>query len=167
MDLEFARRWQLGQPPFDGLTVSTEEYVPLSVLRQSLKASALRLHRFDPDAELRWARDHGSTDELVTESHPLAWAELMAIVATDEEILRASGGGEIAFYAVFPESRRWYLRFFTPPIDDLPGNEYLPRHGRFDLTGSVDLIREVARRIGESGLRVRVGPARPYFDLSR
>jgi hypothetical protein len=95
---------------------------------------------------------------------PLAWAELFAIISTDDSLLAASPGEDLVFFGVFPKERDWYLRFYTPEIDDLPGSEYLTRHGRFDLTGPPALVKPITEEIAGTGLRLRTVPGVGYFD---
>ena len=72
----------------------------------------------------------------------------------------ANASGPVVFTAL---DEAW-VRFYTPEVDDLPGNEYLTRFGRFDLTGPTHVVRPVAEQAMEIGLRLRVGPASTFFD---
>lgn len=163
VDSEYERRWMEGETPFDGLTMSTQDYIPVGVLRRALRTIVFHLQRRWGEADLFSLHDWHFHDSYVSTEKPIAWAEILAIVSTDENVIDASPGDDQVFLGIFPEDRDWYLRFYVPEIDDLPGCEYLTRHGRFDLTGPSNLVKSLEREIQATGLQVKSIPAVAFF----
>ncbi|AIE85655.1 hypothetical protein [Fimbriimonas ginsengisoli] len=163
MDLEFARRWQNGLPPFDGLTVSTADYIPISVLRHALIGATELLYEQRPEASLFKLHDWHWHDEYLSEPQPYSWADLGSALLYDSALIAASPADDLVFLGVFPEQRDWYLRLYVPQVDDLPGYEYLTRHGRFDITGPSSLVHPIARDAQRNGLTLTISPASDFF----
>lgn len=88
MDSEFDMRWRQAEAPFDGMTISLTDFVPLSTLRSMLIVAVSVLHAHCPHAPLFRLEDWHEHDGYVKEATPTTWQELQAALASMEALHR-------------------------------------------------------------------------------
>src|SRR5689334_22058611 len=87
MDAEFERRWRNSLPPFDGLTVTLQDYLPLPLYRQVLFAIVERLYAYSADASLFRLLDWYEHDGFVKEAQPPSRQELRSLIASEGSLI--------------------------------------------------------------------------------
>jgi len=163
MDAEFEQRWHSNLPPFDGLTVTLIDYIPLPLLQQSLIVVVDRLNSYQPDACLFRLLDWHTHDGFVLEAQPSSWQALRALAASEASLTACFYGGDTRVHeGFFPEERDWYLRFYViSPSED----SCLLQKGIFDLTCSQPLATTICKAFRTAGLStLQTHPAKAFFD---
>jgi hypothetical protein len=164
MDEEMVRRWQKSLAPFDGLHVSSDDYVPLSVLRAALIAVGRLLERYHPVAPLLTLRDWHEHDGCVTVPQPTSWEEVWATLASDDQLYASRSGDFQVSIALFPSDRSFYWRYHPLDKDEEP-DHYPGRWGWFDVTCNERLALDLAEATRSAGVSpISVEPAKNYFD---
>lgn len=169
MDAEMERRWRGGLPPFDGVTVTLEDHVPLPVLRRLLLPVFDVLQARYSHAALFTFHDWHEHDGCGLDSKPGSWEELRAILASDEALASSYARDTYVRTGFLPAGREFYLRLYVPSAGDNPhyarDDPDLVTVGTFDVTCAPDLAMELVAAMEEiGGATLRLAPAREFFD---
>ncbi len=163
MDAEFEHRWRAAQSPFDGLTVTARDYLPLPLLKQALGIVVACLASHRPDAELFRLRDWHEHDGFVSNASSSSWQDLRALIAS-EAALAACMGDTYVREGLFPAERDYYLRLYVPEPWDNPCPYPC---GMFDVTCPRSLAEEIIAAIKTAGIcHVEARPAVAFFNES-
>jgi hypothetical protein len=169
MDQEFERRWRHRLPPFDGVTLSPPDLLPLPALRPGLSAIVEVLQRRWPNTRLFTLHDWHEHDGYVTVAQPSSWEVLRGFLASDEALATCSAGDTYVSVGFFPEDRGFYLRIYVPHDSDNPyyaaDDPHLLPFVTYDVTCGGAVAAAVVQAIemaGESA--VERDPAAEYFD---
>jgi len=166
MDAEFDRRWRESQPPFDGLTVTLNDYLPLPLFQKALVAVVERLYTYRPEAALFHMMDWHEHDGFIIEAHPYPWEKLRALVASMENI-------QDRFYladtyvrdGIFPTDRNYLLRYYVDFPDATPWEPTPLPAGIMDVTCQRPLALQIADVMRTAGIsNPEILPAKVFFD---
>jgi hypothetical protein len=102
MDQEFFDRWRSVAPPFDGLVLCLEDYLPLADLRVALRVSVAKLKAAYGDVELTAFDDWHQHDNYITESRPASWREVDDVLASDRSLYEVRDGDDYVHRAELP-----------------------------------------------------------------
>lgn len=171
MDSDFERRWRNGLPPFDGLTVTLDKYIPLTLLRQGLAVIVQSLHGSSHEDALLRLADWHEHDGFVSETEPASWQELEALLVSEETLKTASLGDTYVRRSFFPSGRDWYLRIYVPDVYDNPFHSHddpnLVHCGIFDVSCQASLVGQIAKDLESTHIaNVVTTPAKEFFDSS-
>ncbi|MCW3054785.1 MAG: hypothetical protein JWN14_3955 [Chthonomonadales bacterium] len=166
MDAELDRRWRESQPPFDGLTITLKDYIPLPLFQKALVAVVERLYTYRPEASLCHNMDWHEHDGFISESQPIPWKQLRDLVASIENI-------QDRFYladtyvrdGIFPAERDYLLRYYVDFPDATPWEPTPLPTGIMDVTCQRPLtlqLKDVLQATGVSNLEIL--PAKAFFD---
>jgi hypothetical protein len=168
MDEEFDRRWRAGLPPFDGVVLRHDEYLPLPELRRLLTAIVHCLDQHHTNKPLYKLKDWHEHDGYLARPESSSWQELQSMLSDDKSILAASTGDTYVSTAFFPSDRSFYLRIYVPDMCDLQfdlSKDCQELMGSLDLAcsqASAEAILQATRRVARVDLSME--PAKPYFD---
>jgi len=169
LDAELNRRWLSSEPPFDGVTIHTPDFVPVSELRLLLlPVLDVLTARFGDSLLLRNADWH-EHDGYVSSSSPISWSEIHSLLASDKALLAACESDTYVRLAVFPEDREFLLRIYVPDVTDNSLHEHddpnLVRYGMVDLSGDGSFVASVAASLSNSATAlVAFEPSKLFFD---
>ena len=166
MNAELDRLWRNGQSPFDGLTVTLNDYIPLPLFQQALVAIVERLYAYRPEASLFHNMDWHEHDGFINESQPISWAELRDRIASIRNL-------QDRFYladtyvrdGIFPAERDYLLRYYVDFPDATPWEPTPLPTGIIDVTCQRPLalqIESAMQTVGVSNLDIL--PAKAFFD---
>jgi hypothetical protein len=169
MDAAFEHLWRQGLPPFDGVTLYSPEFLPLSALRKALQVIITHLQTLRPQARLFRLSDWHEHDGFVTTARPSSWEEMQALLASEERLYASSEGDTYVRTAFFPDERDFYLRLYVEEDYDNPlhaqnASDFI-RCGTWDITCEEPLaaqLSEVLQR--EAAGVVNKQSAKEYFD---
>ena len=150
MDEELDRRRRSAEPPFDGLTITVEDLLPLARLRQVLVAVVGRLRPESPGRPLLTLHDWHEHDGWISPAKLSSWEEVEAFLASEEALRRSAPGDTYVRRAFFPESREFYLRWYVP--DEYDQDSLPDWTGHFDVTCPPELAREIAALVRAVGV---------------
>ncbi len=171
MDSEFERRWRKGHSPFDGLTLTSRDYVPLPLLRQELACVVERLHKDNPDTALLRLSDWHEHDGFMSIAEPASWQELQSLLLSDVMLRAVCTGDTNVRTNFFPIKRDWCLRLYIPDDCDNPFYSHDDpnpvQYGIFDVTCRAPLAEEIENSLREILVNnLDVIPAKDFFDRS-
>ena len=166
MDAELDRLWRDSCPPFDGLTITMNDYLPLLLFQQILAAVVERLYTYRPEASLFHNMDWHEHDGIINESQPTSWKKLRDLVASIENL-------QDRFYladtsvrdGIFPAERDYLLRYYVDFPDATPWEPAPLPTGIIDVTCQRPLalqIESAMQTVGVSNLDIL--PAKAFFD---
>lgn len=166
MDAEFDRRWRESQPPFDGLTVTLNDYIPLPLFQQVLVAIVERLYTYRPEASLFHNMDWHEHDGYMNEALPISWETLRNLIASIENI-------QDRFYladtyvrdGIFPAKRDYLLHYYVDFTDTISGERIPFPTGIIDVTCQRPLALQIESVIRTAGVsNIDILPAKAFFD---
>lgn len=162
MTPELHERWQRGAVPFDGVTLTPAEWLPVPSLAAAL-GEVIRVLQAKSDSPLHTLLDWHAHDGFLTRAEPTTWKELAALVRTPDDLIRAFAGGDTCVYrAYFPTDYGFYLRFYLSDEDGPVPGEW---SGIFDLTGPPGLIEAAREVLAQNGDSIwHTVPAQAYFN---
>lgn len=167
MDHEQNRRWQEGEPPFNGRTLETT-WMLLPTLRVAIAWTIGRLKRLGAE-DLCRVEDWHEHDGYIVSATPWTWADLEQALTSDQSLRESTSDDTYVRSAFFPSSRAWYFRYLVtndpgdlvdPPDLSVVGTSPV---GKLDLTGSMALIEEIERLL-KPLVHVEVHDARAFFN---
>ncbi len=169
MDHVMEQRWRNRLPPFDGVTVHPQEFLPLRGLRRVLSAVFSCLHACRPDSQLYTLYDWHEHDGILLEAKATSWKAIRSLLASDETLLAASAGDTYVRIGFFPEERDFYWRIYIPAEYDHPDysadNPHPSPCGDFDVTCAEPLARQVRQAVERAGsVMLEMEPAAAFFD---
>ena len=162
MDRNLEQRWRTAQAPFDGVTLDTDDGLPLSALRQVLGQTTSLLRRLFPSVTLSVLEDWHDHDGFVKEASPIGWTEVETMFASDEDLYAHRNGETAVRTGIYPDNLAFYLRFWVPEEYD---NDHDTPWGYFDVTcadATGDKLATEIRPLLPCDLRR--SPAKAFFD---
>lgn len=167
MDAEFEQRWRNSRDPFDGLTVTLSDYIPLALFQPALVAVVERLYAYRPNTRLFRLMDWHEHDGIILEAELSSWRELRSLAALKESLAACFRWGDTYVReGFFPAERDYYLRFYVPDPCNNPHYEpHLVHSGILDVTCQHPLSTNIAEALIAAGVfNVETVPAKPFFD---
>ncbi|NJM54764.1 MAG: hypothetical protein HC841_01490 [Verrucomicrobiae bacterium] len=141
MDENLENRWLNGLAPFSGNVIRPVDWIPLSELRQCLKAIVGQLKTDFGNARLLTLHDWHDHDGCRLAAKKSSWEELEKCLETDDSLYLARTGDFAVRIGVYPETAEWYFRFY---VEDEDGDEQYPgKWGDFDLTANEQTLAKI------------------------
>lgn len=162
MTPELHERWQRGEAPFNGVTLTPNEWLPVPALAAAL-AELIPFLQAQSGSQLDMLLDWHAHDGFLTPAEPTTWEALAALVRMPGALVRAFTGGDTAVYrAYFPADCRFYLRIYLSDEDGPTPGEW---SGTFDLSGPAILIDAARETLAQNGGGAwHTAPAHAYFN---
>jgi hypothetical protein len=161
MDAALQHAWLSSSPPFNGVTLRTEDLVRLERLSQLLSTAIVFLREEFGDASLLQHADWHEHDGYITSSAATDWNALANLVASPETLYEQRRGEDFVRIGVYEGRGGFYLRIWVPEDNDDP-EEYPGRWGSFDVSAAEPVVVRLNRALGSAGLVL--SNAKPYFD---
>jgi hypothetical protein len=155
--------WREARAPFDGTTTYTVDFLTLAKALTLLRPVVSSLHRQYGSEQLLTYHDWHEHDGIIQPARPTEWGQLVQLLQSESDLVKASHGDYQVSSAFFPESRSFLLRIY---IDD----DFVCAEKRdlandrcvyFDLTCEVESLNEVI--VPEEGA-IELESAKSYFD---
>jgi hypothetical protein len=120
-------RWQNGQPPFQGFTISPKDCLSLAELRTFLAAIFTVLQPIHINHNLFILKDWHAHDGYLTQAGEITWQELNTILLSDEAIEQHTSLEQDVSIGLYADCMNFYLRYSLIEEDDT-------RLGDFDFS---------------------------------
>jgi hypothetical protein len=148
MDRILEVAWQQQEKPFHAETIIPDDLIPVSILRLILKSivkhceiyyplSYCTIYKFD---------DWHEHDGYATERSPVTFQELYAVLESDELFYQSRHQDDYVYYAVYPDSMDFLLRYNLLDEDKELG-QYPDIWGDFSFTGYDFDLWEISKRL--------------------
>ena len=160
MNRSLTDRWKAGQAPFDGVTLSVSEPLPISDLSAPLTSSVTELFRCYGEENLSKIRDWHEHDGFINDSTPSSWNELQTFVASPAALATACTGETYVSLGFFPRSYSFYFRIYVVENDE---PTHAATHATFDLTCKREVVDLLQISLDQK-LCLSSEPAKTYFD---
>jgi len=165
MDAELQDRWRAARPPFDGLTIATEEGMPLSLVRAILARVVPFLEARWPTARLYALHDWHAHDGYLTRVMATSWEQLSTALASDDALRRLCSDDTRVYSAIFPDDYGFYVRFGFVDEWDRPPSALGVEWGDFDVTAAPPLIERIQALIQDiDAPYLETRQAKDFFD---
>lgn len=162
MDSILFSAWQNTEPPFDGLTLTVKQAVPLETLVSVLATIVEQLQENFGGEPLHFVMDWHEHDGVVLPSKSTSWGILKSEVETASKLSNFVFGDWEVRRGFYPESQQFYLRFYVNEERDWAGPQ---ADGDFDLTVTNDLAKVFTPILSERlGDNLKIAPASPFFN---
>ena len=166
MDADLDRLWREGQRPFDGLTVTSNDYVPLPLFQQALVAVVERLYTYRPEASLFHNMDWHEHDGFLSKANSYSWKKLRDLVASIENLHeRFYPADTYVRDGIFPAERDYLLRYYVDFPDATPWEPTPLPTGIIDVTCQQTLALQIESAMQTAGVsNTEILPAKAFFD---
>ncbi len=162
MDQELEEYRQKSATPFNGATLATSDYIPLSELRSVLLSMLPILKEYFSEG-IRKLDDWHEHDGYITTSSDATWNELDLACISEEALYASRPGDTYVRRAYTDRSYKFLLRYSVMDKDEDP-QQYPGIWGDFDLTGDSKLVEKVHAILASFCGKLVVKNAKEYFD---
>jgi hypothetical protein len=162
MDQVLYNQWKSQGLPYNGVTLSFSDLIPLDNLVPLIQDVITLLKDLTIDTELYAHSDWHEHDGYITSSQIIDWEAVFRISQSGEALYENRPGDTYVRWAIYPSDLSFLLRIHI--LDEDEDELYPGRWGDFDITSDISLIDKIQETLSSPDSSLTIEPAMTFFD---